>query len=158
MRKDGDCGYHISTVARLPSRARVQRSIASAARSGSDSKPLTQTPSCEAMVRGAPPLPAPTSSRLAAADRPSGRASRITSSGPPGMRKPSPQICSQTSMRIGDHGPSGAAGMSASCESTASPGNGGPVPGADGAPPNQLRTLSRSIFATSTPCSLSGKD
>ena len=58
--------------------------------SGSDSNPVTQTPASLAMQHGGPPLPAPSSSKLVAADRPSGSTSRNVSASPPGTGSPRP--------------------------------------------------------------------
>ena len=66
------------------------------------------------MLRGGPPEPAPTTSTDAAADSPSGLASRSVSSSPPGNRKSSPHSDSATARRpagqsVGSAG--GAAGL-----------------------------------------------
>ena len=97
--KTGSSGSHALMVTFFVSCARAIIARAAASRDGSVSMPVTQAPKLRATALAGPPAPTPTISRLAAADRPSGRVSRRVSISPPGKMNPAPQRLSVSASR-----------------------------------------------------------
>ena len=120
------------------------RSFAKVARRALHSNPLAHTPRSVAMARVDPPVPAPSISRLDAAESPIGLARRNVSSAPPGNRNPSPHSASATPIRA-----LGQSGSSSSGSGMSGASNGGSAANgtfaAEACHPSSFRMLSSSI-------------